>query len=150
MVSDEKILAALMECGTATEAAARLNIAPKTIYRRLCNVEFKALYKSLQADFLRLTVRELADSRADAVEVIQEIMQDETVNPAIRLQCAQSILSFDIKYSAKLSEAEAAVSGLEMDKKINESAIEFQEKIEELHQNEMKRITERGVTHGIS
>ena len=106
MTSDELIVGAVLQCGTAAEAAKMLGVDPSTIYRRMRTGSAPALYRSIQADFLRQTVDELSDARDDALTVIRDIMSDCDVNPAIRLQAAQAVLSNDMRYAERLSQVE--------------------------------------------
>lgn len=106
MVNDEIIVAAILKCGTATGAAAELGISPSTVYRRFRSPSFMEIYKSAKADVLRMTVEEIQDIRSTAIDTINDIMCDESVNPAIRLQAAQTVLSNDIRYISQLTVAE--------------------------------------------
>ena len=129
MVSNEEIIAALLQHGTAIEAAAALSVSPSTIYRRSKDPDFKVLYKSICADVLRQTVTDLSESRSEALEVIEEIMTDFTVNPAIRLQAAQSILSNDLRYSARLAAVEGEIEHIVTDQQLKTGAMQFISKL---------------------
>ena len=52
-VSDEQIIAALFSNGTIKAAAAAIGISERSIYDRMNEGEFIALYKSAKADLIR-------------------------------------------------------------------------------------------------
>lgn len=109
-VSDEKIIAALMSNGTIKAAAVAVGVTERTIYDRMGNGEFKALYKSAKADVVRKAIFELNNQVGAAVDTIVSIMTNEEINPAIRLQAAQTILNNANKFAERLSEDESSVS----------------------------------------
>ena len=55
-VSDEEIIAALLNSGSITKAAELTGIAPRTIYDRMGYREFKAAYSAAKADIVRQAV----------------------------------------------------------------------------------------------
>ena len=105
-VSDEEIIAALMNFGTRKEAAHALGIAERTIYDRMTNREFKEKYKSAKADVVRKAVFEINRQLGAAVNTIVEIMNDRCVSPGLRLQAAQLILRNASHFSERLNEDE--------------------------------------------
>lgn len=109
-VSDEVIISALMSNGTIKAAAAAVGVTERTIYDRMSNGDFKALYKSAKADVVRKAIFELNNQIGAAVETVVSIMQDDEINPAIRLQAAQTILNNANKFSERLNIDENSVS----------------------------------------
>lgn len=109
-ISDEVIISALMSNGTIKAAAAAVGVTERTIYDRMSSGDFKALYKSAKADVVRKAIFELNNQIGAAVETVVSIMQDEEINPAIRLQAAQTILNNANKFSERLNIDENSVS----------------------------------------
>ena len=109
-ISDEVIISALISNGTIKAAAAAVGVTERTIYDRMNNGEFRALYKSAKADVVRKAIFELNNQLGAAVETVVEIMNDKEINPAIRLQAAQTILSNANKFSERLNIDENSVS----------------------------------------
>lgn len=97
---NEIIIAALIEHGTIKEAAAALKISPRTIYDRMNDETFAAEFDAARNDILRAAVHHINEKLSQAVDVVADIMQDNEVNAATRLQAAQTI----INNSAKLTE----------------------------------------------
>lgn len=108
VVSNEQIVAALLSSGTIREAAEDLSISERTIYDRMKDGDFQLLYKSAKADLLRSVVFELQNQMTSAVVAITQIMHDRNVNPAIRLQAANSILNSAAKMSKSLDVIETS------------------------------------------
>ena len=109
-ISDEVIISALISNGTIKVAAAAVGVTERTIYDRMSSGDFKALYKSAKADVVRKAIFELNNQLGAAVETVVSIMQDDEINPAIRLQAAQTILNNANKFSERLNIDENSVS----------------------------------------
>lgn len=108
-ISDETIIAALLNNGTVKDAAAAVGLSERTMYDRMSDGDFKELYKNVKADIVRQAVFKLNKHISAAVDTVVEIMSDSTVNPAIRLQAAQTILNNSNKFSERLNDEEQSV-----------------------------------------
>lgn len=102
-VSNEEIIAALLQHGTIKEAAAAAGIAPRTIYDRMQDRGFKAAYMEAKNDIFRKAVYTINSRLSEAVDAVTDIMTDESVNAAVRLQAAQTIINNAQKFAARLS-----------------------------------------------
>ena len=109
-ISDEIIISALISNGTIKAAAAAIGITERTIYDRMNDGEFKVAYKSAKVDVVRKAIFDLNNQIGAAVETIVTIMNDEEINPAVRLQAAQTILNNANKFSERLSIDENSVT----------------------------------------
>lgn len=107
-VSDEQIIAALLQHGTMKEAAAACGIAPRTIYDRMDKREFRAAYLEAKNDIIRKAVFTINEKLSDAVTTVADIMTDKDTNPAVRLQAAQVIINNAGKFSERLATDEHA------------------------------------------
>lgn len=105
-VSDEEIISALLACSTVSEAAKKCGLATRTLYDRMNNKNFQLLYNGAKADVLRKAVFLITGKLTEAVEVVSEILSDTSVNPAIRLQAAQTIINSAVKLTDKLQSDE--------------------------------------------
>lgn len=105
-VTDEEIIAALIASGTITEAAAKVGISTRTIYDRMATKDFKTLYHGAKTDIIRAAVLKINKTLTDAIETVSEIMTDKEVNPATRLQAAQTIIGNAAKFSDRLQREE--------------------------------------------
>lgn len=105
-VSDEQIVAALMTNGTQRAAAAAVGIDERTIYNRMNDGAFQAVYKSAKADLIRGTVSNLNMQIQAAIETVVDVMTNKENNAAVRLQAAQTILNNASKFSDRLQNSE--------------------------------------------
>ncbi len=106
--TDEQIIAALLQHGTITEAASACGITPRTIYDRMDNREFRAQYMEAKNDIIRKAVYSINQKLSDAIDSTAEIMTDKGINPAVRLQAAQVIITNAAKFAERLNDAEKA------------------------------------------
>lgn len=110
VISDEQIIAALFSNGTIKAAAAAVGISERSLYDRMNNGEFIALYKSAKADLIRGAVINLNSHIQAAINTVSDIMADKENNPAIRLQAAQTILNNAGKLAQRLTIEEQSVT----------------------------------------
>lgn len=108
-VSNEVIITALLTSGTLKAAAAVAGVSERTIYDRMNEGEFQALYKAAKADLIRAAVFSLNSKVQAAIDTVAAIMQDENNHAAIRLQAAQTILNNAGKFAQRLQADEASV-----------------------------------------
>ena len=106
-VSNEEIIAALMNSSTLAQAAQAAKISSRALYDRMKDAEFRAEYRIAKAAIVRQAAQNLNSKIAGAVDTIAEIMQDADANPAIRLQAAQTILSNAAKFAERLEVVDA-------------------------------------------
>ena len=105
-ITDEEIIAALITSGTITQAAAKVGLSTRAVYDRMATRNFKTLYYGAKTDIIRAAVLKINKSLTDAIETVSEIMTDKEVNPATRLQAAQTIISNAAKFSDRLQREE--------------------------------------------
>lgn len=98
-MSDEKIISALLTNGTVRAAAQAAGVSESTIYNRLKTPEFFTQLQARRAEYLRETLNAVQAKTQSAINVISEIMEDESLNAQWRLAAAESIL----RKSAELS-----------------------------------------------
>lgn len=106
-ISDEEIIASLLQSATLKEAAALAGISPRSLYDRMNREDFIAAYQRAKAEHLRAALLSLNGKVEEAIATIAGIMQDEKTNPATRLQAAQTILNHAGRISKQLSQEEA-------------------------------------------
>lgn len=109
-VSDEEIAAAIIQTGSQRAAAKLLNISEKTIYNRLSNQNFRAVYGNAKNEILRTAVNSLNEKLADAISTTAEIMNDKTAAPQIRLQAARTIMDNAAKFTDTLTKSENIIA----------------------------------------
>lgn len=107
-VSNEQIIAALLQSGTIREAAEATGVSPRTIYDRMrTDRAFRGEYAEAKNSIMRRAVFNLSERLSAAVDTVAEIMEDPNTNPATRLQAAQTILNNASKFNAWLQQGES-------------------------------------------
>lgn len=105
-VSNEEIIAALLQHGTMKDAAAAAGTTPRTIYDRMNDREFRAEYMEAKNDIIRKAVFSINEKLSAAIDAVADIMNDKDNNPAVRLQAAQTILNNAGKFAERLTHDE--------------------------------------------
>lgn len=105
-VSNEEIIAALLQHGTMKDAAAAAGTTPRTIYDRMNDREFRAEYMEAKNDIIRKAVFSINEKLSAAIDAVADIMNDKDNNPAVRLQAAQTILNNAGKFAQRLTHDE--------------------------------------------
>lgn len=105
-VSNEQIIAALMNSGSVAAAATACGLAPRTLYDRMKKPDFQEAYQTAKSDVMREAVNHLNQQLAAAVDTIAEIMQDEEAGAGTRLQAAKMILDNAGRFADRLEAGE--------------------------------------------
>ena len=105
-ISNEAIIAALLQHGTVREAAKAAGTTSRTIYDRMQNQDFTAEYSAAKNEVLRQALLSVNDKLGAAIDEVAAIMSDPNVNPAVRLQAAQTIINSAAKFSERLDRCE--------------------------------------------
>ncbi len=108
-ISDEEIIAALLSSGTVREAASVAGLPIRTLYDRMNAPDFQIMYREARAEILRAAVHNMNAQIQEAVNTIAGIMTNEEINPATRLNAAQTLLSNAAKFSARLQVEERSI-----------------------------------------
>ncbi len=106
VMSDEVIIASILQHGTIKEAAAAVGISPRTVYERMKDPDFRAEYMEAKTDIIRKSVIAINEKISAAIDTVAEIMTDPDVNPATRLQAAQTILKNSGSFAIRLESEE--------------------------------------------
>ena len=105
-ISNEEIIAALLQHGTIREAAEAAGTTPRTIYDRMKDREFRADYMEAKNDIIRKAVYSINAKLSEAIDAVADIMNDADTNPAVRLQAAQTIINNAAKFAERLTKDE--------------------------------------------
>lgn len=108
-LTDEAIIAALIEKGSIKAAAASLECTPRTLYERMKTPEFKTLYAQAKADIIKSATAKLQGNACGAIDTLVTIMQDSQAGNQTRVNCAVAIL----QYAARYTEAMDIIERLE-------------------------------------
>lgn len=108
-LTDEAIIAALIEYGSIKGAAAFLGCTTRTLYERMKKPEFKELYTQAKAEIIRAATAKLQGNLCGAIDTLAAIMNDEETAKQTRVNSAVSIL----QYGARFTEATDILERLE-------------------------------------
>ena len=102
----EKVIAALLLHGTEKEAAEAAGITQSKMRELMKERSFISDYTAAKNDIVRKAVLTMNEKASDAVNVVAEIMNDQS-NPApLRLSAAQTIINNAGKFADRLSKEE--------------------------------------------
>lgn len=94
---EELILSALLSCPTIKEAAEKSTVPARTINDYLAKPEFMARYQAAKADLVKRASDKIQGKMSKAVDVIDELMEDEETPPAVRLNAAKTLLEYGVE-----------------------------------------------------
>jgi uncharacterized alpha-E superfamily protein len=93
---DDTLIAALACGATAEQAARKVDVAVRTVFRRLADPDFKDQVKAAQAELLKRTCGALTAGSLAAVQTLMEL-QKPGATPAVRLGAARAVLELALK-----------------------------------------------------
>lgn len=106
----ERALEALMHNTTLTAAAAQAGLSRKTLQRYMQNdAEFIERYNEEKDKLISGATDALQKVMNPAIEALAGIVEDEGINPAVRIQAARAVLD----YALKLTETQDIISRLD-------------------------------------
>ena len=87
-VTDEEVVAALLEERTNAAAAHRLGMTERSLYLRINKGAVKEKLQKAQGQLLDQCISEMRTHLTRAAETIASVMEDTTVSPQVRLNAA--------------------------------------------------------------
>lgn len=93
----EKFMLALATSPSIVRACEVAGIARSTGQKYLKSVTFRRAFREYRSELMRQTTTQLHKASLEAVQVLREIMLDDTVSPYARQQAAQTVLSMAYK-----------------------------------------------------
>ena len=93
----EKAIQALLAHPTMDEAAQAAGVGRTTIFRWLQQKEFQTAYRNARRESVKHAIARLQNRTSEAVEVLAEVMNDQTNNPSARVGAAKAIIEYSIK-----------------------------------------------------
>lgn len=95
--SQHKFLVAYVTTTTLGDAAKQAGIAYNTAYKYLEDPEFQKAYRIFRSSNLRQLSSKLEAHSLNAINVLVEIMNDESVFPSTRVNAANKIIQLNIE-----------------------------------------------------
>lgn len=91
----EKVLNALLNTTSITEAAKACGLSEKTIYRYLEDADFQKEYRRARRSLVETSIGQIQKATAEAVETLKRNLYCE--NSAVEVRCAQIIIETAVK-----------------------------------------------------
>jgi molybdenum-dependent DNA-binding transcriptional regulator ModE len=88
--NDEKILMALLECGSVSSASRQANVSKSTVFRRLSDAEFRAAWRDARESVVEAATGEMQSAMSKAVRCLIDSLEDR--DTANRIRAAKIIL----------------------------------------------------------
>jgi uncharacterized membrane protein len=98
-LKDEKIIAALLECGNVTAASKKCGVSTSVIYRRLKKPDFAKQYATASRDLLKAHTAALQCATGEAIQTLRDIMTDKQNAPSVRASAAAELLRNSLKFT---------------------------------------------------
>lgn len=98
-ISDEKIVIALITCGSRREAASFLRCSISTLCNRLKDPELQKLYSEAKTELLKEATAKLQNEMKCAVDTLADIMKNPQVASQTRVNAAVSILMYGARFT---------------------------------------------------
>jgi AcrR family transcriptional regulator len=108
--NDEKILMALLECGSVSEAAKQANVSKSTIFRRIADKDFRTAWRSARESVVEIATSEMQGAMSKAVKCLIDSLGDK--NTANRIRASKILVENSPKgletfdYAARLEQIE--------------------------------------------
>ena len=118
MKNDEKIIIALLESSSVTQAAEKCGISRDNLYKKMTKAAFQALYDKARTDALQHATARLCGRLGSALDIIEGIANDTHNAPQIRLNAAQILINATTKLNEQqnlqrqIDELEARLKGV--------------------------------------
>ena len=96
-LTNEQLVAALIETGSVRAAAEKLEAGERTIYNRMHDKAFLGLYDRARADILRAGVHAIVSRVEAAGRVLGDVLEDPDAGPTARIAAARVILDNAVK-----------------------------------------------------
>lgn len=111
--SQAKAITALLETRTIEQAAERAGVGARTLYRWLAEDDlFNTTLRHAEGLVITHTVRGLLRLNQRAVQVLEEVLNDEEISDSVRLRAATATLETTLKLR-ELRNVEERLSDLE-------------------------------------
>ena len=93
----EQIIAALLTCGSITEAAAGCGIAEATVHRWLKDSAFQTAYREARCAVVQYAIVQMQRATGEAIETLRAVMRDPEAPASVKVSAAKTIVETAVK-----------------------------------------------------
>lgn len=97
-IDDERILSALIACGSVRAAAKSVNISEGTVRNRLADPAFRVKYDKMRGDLLQEATAGLTAKLESATATMAEIMENGQNPASVRVSAADAVLRHSLRF----------------------------------------------------
>ena len=97
-ISNEKIMAALIACGSVRAAARAVGVSETTVRARLNDPDFRKEYETAKGAVLEEACDSLSARLTHAVDVLVEVLDNTQTPDTVRVSAADSLLRHGLRY----------------------------------------------------
>jgi hypothetical protein len=108
----EQAISALMTSPTIEAAADQVEVDKSTLYRWLDRDDFQRDYKRARREALTRSIARLQKASTEAVETLQEVMNDTDAKDSTRVRAAEKVMKFAIE-AAEIEDMQERLDALE-------------------------------------
>ena len=108
----EQTIAALLTCGSITEASQQCGIAEATIHRWLKDADFQTAYREARRQVVQQAIAQVQQATGEAVETLRSVMQDPEAPASAKVSAAKTVIETAVK-AVELEDLEFRVQLLE-------------------------------------
>lgn len=98
VVTDEKLLALLIEHGSVTKVASVIGVTRNALYKRLQNDDFRQRYEEAKSAVLTDACDAIAVKLEDAASVLHSVAMNDRASDGIRVSAASALLREGLRY----------------------------------------------------
>ena len=108
----EQAISALMSCSTIEAAADQVGVDKSTLYRWMDRDDFQREYKRARREALTRSIARLQKASTEAVQTLQEVMNDTDAKDSTRVRAAEKVMKFAIE-AAEIEDMQERLDALE-------------------------------------
>lgn len=98
-IKDNELLIALSNSKNVKECAISLQITPQAIYKRMRNKTFANKLNDIRNKKFEIASSQIADITSTAINTLREIIEDNSINPGVRVRACNSILNAGLRFN---------------------------------------------------
>lgn len=108
----DKAICALLACDTVPEAAKRIGVGERTLWRWMKKEDFKEAFADARKELVRHAIARVQSVLGEAIEVLRAVMSDSDAPASARVSAAKCVIETALK-ATEIEELEERVAKLE-------------------------------------
>lgn len=130
-VTNEQLVAALLNTDTIRKAAEVVGLTERAIYARMKQPEFQEIYNQARSDLLNAATARLQSYTSKAITTLVAVMDDDNAAAQVKINAAVNILLYCLRFTEK-TDVLQRIEALEAKKNNPEYTDELSKSLEEM------------------